>query len=114
MYESLRSERTGSYSTCLEGEACLPSPHRSCVDAKELHPQPTLPCTPRGGVRGWLQLPGLESAGLGWREGNGAHVAELRLPRAASWLAALQEARLFERTNHRLLCPPGPGPGPLP
>lgn len=48
------------------------------------------------------------------QKGKGAHVAELRLPRGASWLAALQEARLFERTNHTHLCHPGAVPWPLP
>lgn len=46
--------------------------------------------------------------------GEGAHVAELRLPRGASWLAALQEARPFERTNHIHLCHLGAVPWPLP
>lgn len=58
--------------------------------------------------------PGSESAGLGQQEGREPHVAGLELPRGASWLSALQEAPLFERTNHTWPHPPGAQPRLLP
>lgn len=41
-------------------------------------------------------------------------MAGLELPRGASWLSALQEAWLFERTNHTWPHPPGAQPRWLP